>query len=73
MASAAKREEIFAANGMQVIKTPVRSPRASSFAGRLVGTVGGECPDHLLILGGMAPSEGLDRGPRCTSLAMPLT
>jgi putative transposase len=44
-------DEVFAARGMRVIKTPVRSPRASSFAGRLVGPLRRECLDHVLILG----------------------
>jgi len=32
-------DDIFAGNGTQVIKTPVQSPRASSFAERFVGTL----------------------------------
>jgi putative transposase len=39
------------ANGTRVIKTPVRSPRASSLAERFVGTLRRECLDHVLILG----------------------
>jgi putative transposase len=44
-------DEVLAGNGMRIIKTPVRSPRANSFAERYVGTVRRECLDHLLIHG----------------------
>ena len=40
-----------ASSGMPVIKTPVRSPRANSFAERYAGTLRRECPGHLLIYG----------------------
>jgi putative transposase len=45
-------DDVFAGNGTRVIKTPVRSPRASGFAERFVGTLRRECVDHVLILGG---------------------
>ena len=44
-------DEVFLGNGMRIIKTPVRSPRANSFAERYVGTLRRECLDHLLIYG----------------------
>ncbi|MGO9727430.1 MAG: hypothetical protein ACLPN6_19160 [Streptosporangiaceae bacterium] len=37
-------DEVFAGNGMRTIKTPVRSPRANSFAERYAGTLRRECP-----------------------------
>jgi transposase InsO family protein len=44
-------DQVLAGNGMRIIKTPVRSPRANSFAERYVGTLRRECLDHLLIHG----------------------
>ena len=42
---------VFAGNGVRIVKTPARSPRANSFAERYVGTLRRECLDHLLIYG----------------------
>ena len=42
-------DDVFVGNGARIIKTPVRSPRANSFAERYVGTLRRECLDHLLI------------------------
>jgi transposase InsO family protein len=48
----AEFEEVFAGNGVRIIKTPIRSPRANSLAERYVGTPRRECLDRLLIHGG---------------------
>jgi putative transposase len=80
-------DEIFAGNGTQVIQTPVRSPRANSYAERFVGTLRRECLDHVLILGerhlrkvlaeyarhynGHRPHQGLQQSLRCVSPAAP--
>ena len=44
-------DEVFGGSDVRVIKTPVRSPQANSFAERYVGTLRRECLDHLLIHG----------------------
>jgi transposase InsO family protein len=44
-------DEVLAGNGTRIIKTPVRLPRANSFAERYVGQLRRECLDHLLIYG----------------------
>jgi len=80
-------DEVFAGNGTRVIKTPVRSPRANSFAERFVGTLRRECLDHVLILGerhlrrilaeyaqhynSHRPHQSLQQKPRCASPAAP--
>jgi putative transposase len=44
-------DQVLTSNGVRIIKTPVRSPRANSFAERCVETLRRECLDHLLIHG----------------------
>jgi hypothetical protein len=40
----------FTATGVDVLKTPVRTPRANAVAERFVGTIRRELPDRLLII-----------------------
>ena len=44
-------DHVLTGSGVRIIKTPVRSPRANSFAESYVGTLRRECLDHLLIYG----------------------
>lgn len=44
-------DEVLRTEGLKVVKTPVRAPRANAFAERWVGTVRRECLDHMLIFG----------------------
>jgi putative transposase len=44
-------DEIFRTEGLTVVRTPVRAPRANAVADRWVGTVRRECLDHILVFG----------------------
>jgi putative transposase len=44
-------DEVFHTEGIRIIRTPVRSPRANAFAERFVGTVRRECLDRSLVFG----------------------
>jgi len=42
---------VFDAEGIQIVKTPPRAPRANAICERVVGTLRRELPDRILILG----------------------
>jgi transposase InsO family protein len=43
-------DAIFASEGIEIVKTPLRAPKANAIAERFVGTIRRECLDWLLIL-----------------------
>jgi transposase InsO family protein len=43
-------DAVFASEGIRIVKSPVRAPKANAIAERFVGTVRRECLDWLLIL-----------------------
>src|SRR5262249_56782381 len=44
-------DEVFRSEGVRVIRTPVRAPRAKAHAERWVGGLRRECLDRILIVG----------------------
>ena len=45
-------DDVFVADGTQIIKTPIQAPNANAYAERWVGTVRREVLDRMLIFGG---------------------
>jgi transposase InsO family protein len=43
--------EVFRSEGVGIIRTPIRSPKANAVAERFVRTVRWECLDHILVYG----------------------
>jgi len=44
-------DDVFASEGIRVIRTPIRAPNANAFAERWIETLRAECLDPLLMLG----------------------
>jgi putative transposase len=44
-------DDVFGAEGVQILRTPVRAPQANAFAERWVGTIRRELLDRMLIVG----------------------
>jgi putative transposase len=44
-------DEVFRTEGVRIVRSPIRAPKANAICERWVGTVRRECLDHLLIFG----------------------
>jgi hypothetical protein len=51
-------DAVLAAEGIKILITPARAPRANAYAERWVGTVCRECLDRLLVVGVAASGVG---------------
>jgi putative transposase len=43
-------DEVFRSEGLRIVRTPIRAPRASAYAERFIGSVRRECLHWLLII-----------------------
>jgi hypothetical protein len=50
---------VFAAEKLEVIRTPYRAPRANAYAERWVRTIRTDCLDHLLVMSEGHPRRAL--------------
>jgi putative transposase len=64
MPSSGPFDEVFATEGLCVVKTPVRARKASAVVERWVGSVRRECLDHILIFGRRHPWPSTTTGRR---------
>ena len=80
-------DRVFTAEGLEIVRTPYRAPRANSYAERWVRSVRTECLDHLLVAGEghlrrvlaayvahyneARPHQGLDQGCPSPLMAAP--
>ncbi len=48
---AATFDEVFKAEGIEIIRTPWRAPKANAYAERWIRTVRAECLDRVMVLG----------------------